>query len=339
MRGTVLGTAAAAVLLALLVIGLGGTYTIDEAEQAVVLQFGKPVGDPVTEPGLHFKVPFIQEVRRFEKRLLVWDGAPNQIPTSGREFISVDTTARWRISDPLTFLQSVTNEIGAQSRLDDIIDSVVRDEISGTNLVDIVRSADWEVTDEDLERMEVVGVEGGDKALMAPVQVGRQRLTRRVLTEAQSRTPQYGIEVVDVRLKRLNYIEDVRRQVFSRMTSERERIAEKYRSEGAGEASRIKGETERRLAEISSEAKRKAEIIRGEADAEATRIYSDAYGADPAFYAFSRTLESYQKTLGEETVLVVGLDSPYFEFLRRLEPALPGDADARATPNGPPDGR
>jgi len=310
---------AIALAVALVIVGFSGTFALDEAEQAVVLQFGKPVGEPVTEPGLHFKLPFVQKVRRFEKRLLVWDGDPNQIPTAGREFISVDTTARWRITDPLKFLQSVTNESSAQSRLDDIIDSVVRDEISGTDLVEIVRSADWEVTEEDLQRMEVVAVEGGDKELMASVEVGRQRLTRRILDEAARRTPQYGIELVDVRLKRLNYISDVRRQVFDRMISERQRIAEKYRSQGAGEASRIEGETSRQLATISSEAKRRAEVIRGEADAEATRIYSEAFNADPEFYAFSRSLDSYAKTLGADTVLVIGTDTDYFRFLRTLE--------------------
>ena len=297
----------------------GGTYVVDESMQAVILQFGKPVGDPVTEPGLHFKMPFVQEARMFEKRVLAWDGDPNQVPTSGREFISIDTTARWRIVDPLKFLESVTNESGAQSRLDDIVDSVVRDMISSTDLVEIVRSADWEVTSEDLARVDVVTTEMGDKELMREVTVGRRRLTRKILEEARKLMPQYGIDVVDVRIKRLNYIPDVRRPVFERMISERQRIAEKYRSEGQGEAARIEGETARQLAEITSEAKRKAEVIRGEADAEATRVYNEAYSEDPEFYAFQRTLESYVKSLGRQTVLVIGADSDYFNYLRSIE--------------------
>jgi len=318
--------ALAVLVVALLALVASSLYTLDEAEQAVILEFGKPVGEPVVEPGLYFKKPFVQEVRRFDKRLQAWDGEPNQIPTSGREFISVDTTARWRIIDPRKFLESVTNETGAQSRLDDIIDSVVRDKISSTDLVDIVRSADWEVTEEDLQRVDVVTVEGGDKELMKPVTVGRERLTRRILAEAQELMPQYGIELADIRIKRLNYIQDVRKQVFARMISERERIAEKYRSEGQGEASRITGETSRQLAEIRSEAKRKAEVIRGEGDAEATRIYSEAFSADPSFYAFSRTLESYAKSLGPETVLVIGTDSAYLRHLTSIFPeeAAPG---------------
>lgn len=305
---------------------MASTYTLDKAEQAVVLQFGDPVGEPVTGAGLHFKMPFVQNVRRFDKRLLIWDGDPNQIPTSGREFISVDTTARWRIVDAKKFLESVTNERGAQSRLDDIIDSAVRDRISATELTDIVRSADWSVTQEDLEREEVIVPESEDKELRQPVEVGRQILTRRIVEAARAEMPQYGIELLDVRIKRLNYIQDVRQQVFDRMISERQRIAEKYRSEGQGEASRIEGETSRQLAEIRSQARREAEVIRGEADAEATRIYAEAYSADPEFYAFQRTLESYAESLGEKTTLLLSPDSAYFRYLRSIEAPADGAA-------------
>jgi len=319
-RATIISVGFFAVAILAIVTVLSSAFTVDEAEQAIVLQFGKPIGEPITEPGLHFKWPFIQESRRFDKRLLAWDGSPNQIPTSGREFISIDTTARWRITDPLKFLQSVTNETGAQSRLDDIIDSVVRDKISATKLTDIVRSSDWEVAEEDIEQMEVVTTGTGDKELTETVEIGREILTRNILEEAAERTPQYGIELVDVRIKRLNYIEDVRTQVYDRMTSERQRIAERYRSEGQGEASRIEGETSRQLAEIRSEARRQAEIIRGDADAEATRIYNEAYSADPDFFAFNRTLESYAQSLGADTVLMIGTDSAYFRYLRSLRP-------------------
>jgi len=308
-------TAGAVVLgVAGLITLLSASYTLDETEQAVVLEFGKPVGEPITEAGLHFKAPFIQEVVVFDKRWLVWDGDPNQVPTRGREFISVDTTARWRISDALQFLKSVHNESGAQSRLDDVIDSVVRDKISSTDLVEIVRLASWDVTKADLARA-IVKTGGKDHQLTQKVEIGRDKLTRSILEEARKSMPQYGIELVDVRIKRLNYVPSVQKQVFERMISERERIAEQFRSEGDGEASRIRGETARTLAEIRSEAKRKGEVIRGEADAEATRIYNAAYGEDASFYEFWRTMQSYRKTLNG-AVLLLGPDSDYFRYLR-----------------------
>lgn len=311
-------------------VAFSAGYTLDETEQAIVLQFGEPVGGPVSEPGLHWKMPFIQEVRRFDKRLQAWDGDPNQIPTRGREFISIDTTARWRIVDPLKFLQSVTDTTGAQSRLDDVIDSVVRDKISGSDLVEIVRSADWEVTERELAQVEVpVGDDA--EALTREVQKGREQLTHEILREASLRMPAYGIELVDVRIKRLNYIADVRQQVFTRMISERERIAMQYRSEGEGDASRIKGETSRDLAQIRSEAKRQAEVIRGQADAQATAIYNAAFGRAPEFYRFFRTLESYGKTLGQDAVLVIGADSQYFSHLKQTD--LPSTASGPAGPS------
>ena len=308
----------AAVLLAIVgIIALStvysATYVLDETEQAVVLQFGKPVGEPVTGAGLHWKTPFVQEVRVFDRRRLAWDGAPNQIPTRGREFISVDTTARWRIVDALQFLKSVRDEAGAQSRLDDILDSVVRDKISSTNLVEIVRSADWAVSAEDLQRSLMRPDQEGQQ-LTAKIKVGREGLTRAILEEARKSMPQYGIDLVDLRIKRLNYISSVQKQVFDRMVSERQRIAEQFRSEGEGEASKIRGQTSRLLAEVRSEAKRGGEVIRGEADAEATRIYSESYSADPEFYAFWRSLESYRKTL-PGAVMMLGDDAPYLEFL------------------------
>ncbi len=304
-------------IVAALIVLFSAAYTLNETEQAVILQFGKPVGESIESPGLHFKAPFIQEVRRFDKRLLAWDGDPNQVPTLGREFISVDTTARWRIVDALKFLESVRDETGAQSRLDDIIDSVVRDKISSTELVEIVRSGDWDVSEDDIKSMKVVKASEGDKNLTREVRMGRLQLTRDILREASKGMPEnYGIELVDVRIKRLNYIPSVRRQVFSRMISERQRIAEQFRSEGQGEASRVRGETSRELAEIRSEARRKAEVIRGEADAEATGIYNEAYAADPEFYAFSRTLESYAQSLSEKAVFVLGADSEYFKYFR-----------------------
>jgi membrane protease subunit HflC len=311
------------VIVAGVAILSGAAYTVDQAEQVVILQFGKPIGESVTKPGLHFKMPFIQEIRRFEKRLLAWDGDPNQIPTRGREFISVDTTARWRIVDALQFLKSVRDENGAQSRLDDIIDSVVRDKISSTELTEIVRSKDWKVSKNDLEHLDMLSNDQEQpEALTEQIRVGRKTLTRSILNESKSDMPEkYGIELVDVRIKRLNYIPSVRQQVFQRMTSERQRIAEQFRSQGKGEASRIEGETSRELAQIRSEAKRKAEIVRGEADAEATRIYNKAFTSDTDFYTFLRTLESYPETLGNRSVLILGTGSDYLHFLNDIDPA------------------
>lgn len=306
--------------LALFVL-VSSAYIVGETEQAIILQFGRPIGETVDQAGLHFKLPFVQEVRRFDRRVLSWDGDPNQIPTLGREFISIDTTARWRIVDPLRFFQSVRDEGGAQSRLDDIIDSVVRDQISRTELNEIVRSADWNITKDDLDRVDVVARDDEAEELTEKVRLGRDNLIQRILEEAGRGLPEsIGIELVDVRIKRLNYIPSVREQVFGRMISERQRVAEQFRSEGQGEASRIRGDTARELAQIRSEAQRAAEVIRGEADAEATRVYNEAFTADPAFYALLRTLESYRKTIGPATELYLGADAEYFRFLRSSTP-------------------
>lgn len=311
------------------VLAVASLYTVDEAEQVIVLQFGRPVGEPIDEPGLHFKLPFIQEVRRFDKRLLRWDGHPNQIPTRGREFITVDTTARWRIVDPLVFLQSVRDERGAISRLDDILDSVVRDTVSSTDLVEIVRSRDWALTEEDLDRV-LIGP-GEEEELLEEVTRGRQELMAEILKQASRLMPEYGIELFDVRIKRVNYVPSVQEQVFDRMIAERQRAAEEFRSEGRGRAEEILGAAERAVAEIISGAQRDADLIRGRADAEATRIYNEAYGADTEFYAFFRTLESYQRSLGKEATLILSGESEYFRFLRSIDGSLPDTrpADAR----------
>ncbi|MDA3873860.1 MAG: protease modulator HflC [Kiritimatiellae bacterium] len=325
MNKTILKSAGGTLLL-LIVIGGGivlksSVYFVDQGEQALVLQFGRPIGGAITKPGVHFKTPFVQEVRRYDKRLLSWDGDPNQIPTRGREFISIDTTARWRIVDPLQFLMSVRDETGAQARLDDIIDSSVRDNISSTELTEIVRSKDWEVTEEDLNKADVVEPKDEGAALTDDIKMGRNTLTRKILEEASQGLPeQYVRELLDVRIKRLNYIPSVREQVFQRMISERQRIAAQFQSEGQGEASRITGDTSRQLADIRSEARRKAEVIRGEADAEATRVYNEAYAAGPEFYALLRTLESYTKTLSDQTELIISSDSDYFRVLRNMAP-------------------
>lgn len=311
----ILGTAIIAAVAAVLVYA--SVYTLDEAEQAVIVQLGAPVGDPVVDPGLHFKLPFVQEVRRFDKRVLSWDGDPNQIPTRGEQFISVDTTARWRIADPLVFMKRVQNERGATNRLNDILDSVVRDKISATDLVEIVRSKDWEVSKEDLARVQL-NSEGDEEILLKKVQTGRQELVRSIFTQAASQMPQLGIELIDIRIKRIDYVEAVEQRVFDRMIAERQRIAEQFRSEGEGRAAEIDGDTKRQLAEIQSEAEREAQGIRGRADAQASKIYSEAFGVDPEFYAYLRTLESYSKTVGASSTLVLGTDSEYYRYLRDI---------------------
>jgi membrane protease subunit HflC len=301
--------------LAVLLLGfvvLRSAFIIDEAEQGIIVQFGEPIGDLIDQPGLHWRVPFIQEVRRFDKRLLAWDGDISQIPTLGREFIIVDTTARWRIADPLQFLRSVRDEAGARTRLDDIVDSVARDIVSGTDLEEIVRSADWEVDVATVVAAEE-GVAIDEESLVRP-EKGRAVLEREMLQAASRLMPGLGIELMDVRIKRLNYIQSVQRQVESRMISERQSIAERFRSEGQGRSQEILGDMERELRRISSEGERKAAEIRGKADAEAARIYGLAYGKDPEFYAFSKTLESYE-TLGENATLMIDAGSDFFRYL------------------------
>ena len=300
--------------LAILLVLAGTFYSLEEGQQAVIVQFGRPVGRPVTEAGLHVKLPFVQDVRRFEKRLLIWDGDPNQIPTKGREFIWVDTTARWRIADAKKFLESVATEAGARSRLDDIIDSVVRDQVSASELVELVRSASWEVPPGEV--LEEVPAEVREE-LKKQVTRGREEITRVILTEARKIIPQYGIELVDVRIKRLDYVESVREKVYARMISERKRIAARFRSEGEGRSAEILGTMEKELRQIRSTAYRRVQEIRGKADAEATRVYGAAYSADPEFYAFSRTLEAYKEGQNKNSVVILTTDSDYYRYLKR----------------------
>ena len=319
----------AIILLAVAVIVFrASVFTLDETEQAIIVQLGAPVGEPITKPGLHFKLPFIQEVRRFDKRLYSWDGDPNQIPTRGEQFISVDTTARWRIADPLVFMQRVQNERGATLRLNDILDSIVRDHISASDLVDIVRSKDWQVSQEDIERAQVVS-DGDEEILLQEVKTGREEITRSILQQASKQMPELGIELVDIRIKRVDYVDAVQQRVFERMIAERQRIAEQFRSEGEGRAAEIDGTTQRSLSEIQSEARRKAEVIRGKADAEATRIYSESFGQDPEFFAFLRTLESYSRSLGPQSTLVLGADSDYFRYLREQDKPASSSSPSR----------
>lgn len=286
-------------------------YVVNEGEQAIVTQFGAPVGE-VKYAGPHFKTPLIQDVIRFDKRILKWDGDPNQIPTKDKKFIFVDTTARWRIADPLLFYKTVATELGAQSRLDDIIDSVVRDAVSGRLLVELVRGSDYTPVEGVVERFEVDGVE-----IPRDEMVGREEILASLLEKARASTPEYGIDLIDVQIKRVNYIEQVRRSVYERMINERKKVATQYLSEGEGEKADILGQMERELKQIRSEAQREALEIRGRGDAEATAIYARAYNRDKEFYAFSRTLESYKRAIRDNGRLVISTDSDFYKYLRK----------------------
>ncbi len=294
---------------ALVVLGQA-TYTVSETEQIILTQFGEPVGDPVVAPGLHFKAPFIQRTNVFEKRFLEWDGNPNQVPTRDKRFIWVDTYARWRIVDPLLFFQRLRDERGAQSRLDDILDGETRNAVARHDLIELVRSSNRDPADVLIESEE-------EEAILEQIERGRLEVTRTILDTAAGRTADLGIELLDFRFKRINYVEEVQQDVFARMIAERQRIAEEFRSEGQGESARIHGERERELAQIQSEAYRRAEELRGEADANATRIYAEAYNRDEDFYAFTKSLETYEATMDPETLFILGTDSELLRFLER----------------------
>lgn len=317
MKSSIRSAALAIVILAVFVAVTSTFYILQEGQQAIIVQLGRPVGDTITTAGLHIKIPFIQEVRRFEKRLLIWDGDPNQIPTKGREFIWVDSTARWRIADARRFLESVATEAGAQSRLDDILDSAVRDEVSKSELVELVRSKSWEVPED--EALELVPEEL-EAEIKKQVARGREEITRTILDAAREKTPQYGIELIDVRIKRLDYVESVRLKVYERMISERKRIAAQFRSEGEGRSAEILGEMERELRQIRSNAYRQVQEIRGKGDAEATGIYGRAFNKDPEFYSFLQTLESYKEGTNENAVLVLTTESDFYRYLKNARP-------------------
>lgn len=284
-------------------------YTVGETQQVVITQFGKPVGKPITTPGLKLKMPFTQTVHFFEKRFMEWDGDPNQIPTKDKRFIWVDSYARWRITDPLLFFQRLRDERGAQSRLDDILDGETRNVIAKNELIDLVRSTNRPfVVAEDVA--DLSQPEAAEK-----VEHGREKLTQEVLANARRRTGDLGIEILDFRVKQINYVEAVRQEVYARMISERKRIAELYRSEGAGEAARIAGEKERQLRVVESEAYRKAQEIRGKADAAAADIYAAAYNRDPDFYRFLKSMGTLRESIDPETTLILSTDSELLKYL------------------------
>jgi membrane protease subunit HflC len=294
-----------------LVLFASAAYQVSETNQVILTQLGEPVGSPIVAPGLHFKMPFIQRANYFEKRFLEWDGNPNQVPTKDKRFIWVDTYARWRIVDPLKFFQRLRDERGAQSRLDDILDGETRNAVAQYDLIELVRSNNRRPEDVPLEADE-------EEVILETIQKGRQQMAAEILANATRRTADLGIELLDLRFKRIAYVDEVQKDVFARMIAERQRIAELYRSEGQGEAARISGERERELQRIRSEAFKMAEELRGEADAQATNVYADAYGRDPTFYAFVRSLETYENTLDAGTYLILGTDSDLLQYLHQL---------------------
>ncbi len=295
-------------VLPVTVVLVSATYTVDETQQVIITQFGEPVGDPITTSGLKLKVPFIQTAHFFEKRFLEWDGSPNQVPTRDKRFIWVDTYARWRISDPLRFFQRLRDERGAQSRLDDILDGETRNAVAKHDLIELVRSSNRNSDDVPIETEE-------EGSILERIKKGRQNIVNEILETSTGRTADLGIELLDLRLKRINYVEEVQKDVFARMIAERQRIAEQFRSEGQGESARIAGEKERDLAQIQSDAYRVAEELRGEADAEATEIYAGAYNRDPEFYAFMKSMETYERTMDPSTFFILGTDSDLLRFL------------------------
>ena len=300
----------------IIVVALGvtvwdGFYILKEGQQAVITQFGAPVGEPQTEAGLKLKMPFIQHIRLFEKKILIWDGAPNQIPTNDKTFIYLDTTARWRIIDSLRFLQAVGSENRARSLLDDILDGTLRDLVNKHDLIEIIRSSDW-------TKDYMTSTSRGSELVVAPA-LGRDKISQLVLEASAKVMPQYGIELIDVMFKRVNYIDSVREKVYDRMISERKRIAAEKRSLGEGQKAEILGRVERELKEITSKAEREAVEIKGKADAEATQIYGKSYSTDPEFFAFIKSLESYRDIITSNTSLVLSSESDLFKYLESLK--------------------
>lgn len=287
-------------------------YTINETEQVIITQFGKPVGQAETEAGLHMKVPFIQTVNTFDKRWLEWSGDASSIVTKDKKLLLLETYTRWRIKDPLLFFQNLRDERSAQSRLDDIVEGETRNVIASNDLIEIVRTTDRKFTvAEDNTNM-------GEAEATGPIASGRNKIVQAVLGKARPIVAGYGIELVDVQIKRVNYGGDVQQKVFDRMISERKRIAERSRSEGQGKAAEIRGQKERDLKGIQSEAYRKAQEIMGKADGEATRIYAEAYNRDAELYQFLKTMETYRKTLAADTTLILSTEGDFFKYLKQV---------------------
>ncbi|MCK4956587.1 MAG: protease modulator HflC [Candidatus Cloacimonetes bacterium] len=302
-------------IIVALIILFNAFYIVNEIEQTIVTQFGQPVGDAITAAGLHFKIPFIQKVHYFDRRILEWDGDSKQIPTSDKRYIWIDTFSRWQIVDPLKFYETTRLEANAHSRLDDIISGTTRDIISSHNLIEIVRSSNREMT----FTAEYQTSSFNEELVTEAIKQGRREIADSIFLQAKDKIAEYGIKLIDVRIKRINYNKEVQVKVFERMISERKKIAAKYRSEGEGKSAEILGRMQKELDQIQSEAYKIAQQIKGKADASAIKIYADAYNKDPSFYEFLKTLETYEKTMGKNNTLILSTDSDYFKYLKRVE--------------------
>ena len=302
-------------LIIIIIAIFSGAYVIDETEQVVITQFGKSIGAAKTAPGLYFKIPVIQQANFFPKNLLEWDGDAGQVPTLDKTFISVDTFARWKIVDPLKFFQTVNNVLGAQARLDDIIDPAVRNFITSYPLIETVRD-----TNRELDTFEA-GIERDDEErTLGTITTGRGKITLGILNQAQPKLKDFGIELVDVEIKRLNYVEQVQKSVYARMIAERKQIAEKFRSEGEGEARIIEGNRDKELKKITSEAYKTAQEVMGKADAESTTLYALAYNKDPEFYSFVKSLDVYQNVMDKKSFLLLSTDSDFLRYFKGYNP-------------------
>ena len=296
-----------------IVLVYSSAYVVDETEQVVITQFGKVVDKPVTTPGLNFKIPFIQKASYFPKNLLTWDGDPGQVPTKDKTYIWVDTFARWKIVDPIKYFQTVNNEFAALERLDDIIDPAMRNLVTSYPLVESVRNSS-----RSMDTFESV-VDESRKRIQYKINLGRDEITKRIVAQARAKLSPFGIELVDVKIKRINYIENVRQAVYNRMIAERNQIAEKYRAEGKGEASNIRGEKEKELQVIKSQAYKTAQTLKGEADAQATQIYADAYSVDPGFYEFLKAMDVYKETMTKDSTLILSTDSDFMKYFKGIK--------------------
>jgi membrane protease subunit HflC len=325
MSGTVKFIFAGVAALVLLIVLRTAFYTVKQTQQVIVTQFGKPVGDPVTEPGLHLKLPFIQKVNRIDKRFLEWDGAPVAIPTRDKTYIHVDTFARWRIDDPKTYFVRLHDERSAQSRLDDILGSETRNAVAKHDLIEIVRSDKARKPLRDENTKAAAGYVGA-LGVLPPIAFGRAKVEAEIKAGASVKMAEFGIALLDVRLKRVNYNPDVLDRIYQRMISERQQIAQRFRSEGEGEAARIAGQRDRDLNEIESTAYRQVQQIRGQADAKASEIYARAYTQSPhaaEFYSFLKSMATYRRVLTKESTLVLSTDSDLLRYLRRSGGAIP----------------
>jgi len=302
------------IIIAVIILFIGSlcVYTVDETEQVVITQFGKPIGSPIQDPGLKFKIPYYTATT-FPKNLLEWDGDPDQIPTLDKTFIWVDTFARWKIVDPLKYFETLNNEMAALARLDDILNSTIRNAITSNPLIETVRNTDRRLEADTFDAG--LNVEKKDIALDT-VNTGRAKIARWILDQAQPKLEEFGIQLVDVKIKRLNYEDEVQKSVFGRMIAERKQIAEKFRSEGQGEARKIEGDREKEMKRITSEAYKTAEEIKGKADAEATLIYAQAFGKDPEFYSFMQTLDIYKQSIGKDSSLILSTDSEFLKYFK-----------------------